>query len=742
MTISADNMTPAARQVIMATRQLNSLATLPGTVSRLLGILKNSGLTPTVTDIIKADPSLTALFLSLNNHNGLGSKSLAIEDKLGPLSASEIQSMILSVPAYFEEILPEIDSSSKLPYCQLVLHCVETACAAKLIADIVLDQSQRQLAYMAGLLHDIGKLALNKIMPRSFQRIVESAHLNHLAFHLAEFEHIDIDHTIIGKRLAEKWHLPEPIMYAIWLHHTDTESIVQDSSDYRFVRVIRLADIIARQSGSAVCGSFDSAVIPDGLLDSLGMSLSDVESVRATLGEAIAEKTELLGINDAGAADELGELLQDTASSLAAQNASLHEKNRNLMLSSLHIEFVQQLFTDLDSLSTPIDVATSCARLWQTHYQSGAVCLYFIADQNDTTIEMVTLDRSGKVSTFLPSIKGDNPIFPVQIQNNFDVIDAYDASSWILSQIDLELDISKTRMVPLLNHRGIIGALIFEHGFVEASKQRQLTLFETSATAIAASLGQSIALQKNSFLAERFVTALGSASRSNDRIIKLRTFEGIAEMAAGAGHELNNPLAVISGKTQMLAASETDLEKKKTLENIQARTEEMSRIVSQMMAFAKPGTPNTSSFSLVKIINAAAELVAVANRLDALQITLAGIEAETMVNVDPDQMAAALTAILSNCLDAYGKGDGPIEVSASCPQKQGYVSFLIRDSGGGMDAETLAKAMVPFFSAKPAGRKRGMGLTNAERLIGINGGAVKVTSILGKGTTVRIELPI
>jgi signal transduction histidine kinase len=59
-----------------------------------------------------------------------------------------------------------------------------------------------------------------------------------------------------------------------------------------------------------------------------------------------------------------------------------------------------------------------------------------------------------------------------------------------------------------------------------------------------------------------------------------------------------------------------------------------------------------------------------------------------------------------------------------------------------MDSETVAKAAMPFFSAKPAGRKRGMGLANAQRLISANKGAMKITSIPGKGTTVRIEFPL
>jgi signal transduction histidine kinase len=68
--------------------------------------------------------------------------------------------------------------------------------------------------------------------------------------------------------------------------------------------------------------------------------------------------------------------------------------------------------------------------------------------------------------------------------------------------------------------------------------------------------------------------------------------------------------------------------------------------------------------------------------------------------------------------------------------------LAIKDQGCGMDTETLKKATQPFFSAKPAGRKRGMGLAYAARFIQINKGLLNITSEPGGGTTVTIYLPV
>ncbi len=80
-----------------------------------------------------------------------------------------------------------------------------------------------------------------------------------------------------------------------------------------------------------------------------------------------------------------------------------------------------------------------------------------------------------------------------------------------------------------------------------------------------------------------------------------------------------------------------------------------------------------------------------------------------------------------------------IEVSAD--KANHAVSIQVVDSGRGMDEQTLARATHPFFSARPAGRKRGMGLAHAQRLIEINHGTLSLASQPDKGTTATVVLP-
>jgi signal transduction histidine kinase len=97
--------------------------------------------------------------------------------------------------------------------------------------------------------------------------------------------------------------------------------------------------------------------------------------------------------------------------------------------------------------------------------------------------------------------------------------------------------------------------------------------------------------------------------------------------------------------------------------------------------------------------------------------------------------------VISNGVESYGTQPGPIEIAGEVVESGEMVKLTIKDSGCGMDAETLKKATQPFFSAKVAGRKRGMGLAYAARFIQLNKGILTITSEPGNGTCVTIYLP-
>jgi signal transduction histidine kinase len=109
--------------------------------------------------------------------------------------------------------------------------------------------------------------------------------------------------------------------------------------------------------------------------------------------------------------------------------------------------------------------------------------------------------------------------------------------------------------------------------------------------------------------------------------------------------------------------------------------------------------------------------------------------------VDSAQIVSAIANIISNAAESYGDRTGPIAITARTDENGKTVRLAIRDQGCGMDAATLKKATQPFFSARPAGRKRGMGLAYAARFIQLNAGRLEMAGEPDSGTTVTIHLP-
>jgi two-component system sensor histidine kinase AtoS len=111
------------------------------------------------------------------------------------------------------------------------------------------------------------------------------------------------------------------------------------------------------------------------------------------------------------------------------------------------------------------------------------------------------------------------------------------------------------------------------------------------------------------------------------------------------------------------------------------------------------------------------------------------------VMVDPKQVAAALSEVLSNAIAATDPSTGHVSIHAAHDPYSSRVALTIADNGCGMDQETLKRAFDPFFSSKPAGRQRGLGLPKALRWVESSGGSMRLESRPDQGTRTLILLP-
>jgi len=739
----------AARQVKRAIGRLDALSTLPGVGAQLFTRLLRNQLSPSaLVDIVESDPALAAKIISFIGRRNLDTTGARVtfRQALDKLTPDEIRDAVLSV-----KVAPPFGPDESLR-TGLLLHSLAVACCAKGIAEnIAWPQISPEMAYWAGLLHDLGKLALLEVMPKSLARIIEEAESTEQSSCAIEQKHLGLEHTTLGSHLAQRWQLPEPVVLAIWLHHSDTVTICRDMPEASMAVIVQLADSIARQSGIGRSGSFDAPEPVQPLAEHLGIGVELLQGIHQNLLTAVEEKTRVLGLDVPGAASDYTETVHTTAAQLARQHAELSEENRRLQSASSHLDFVADFLTGLHSAATAIEIAEDFAVRWQKFYQTGRVCLYLIPPATSETLEAVVVEDLSQ--SRIVSASAEVPIIPNAIANNFAILNAYDHISWLLDQLDVDFDVNRTKLVPLLSGGKAVGAIAFELHYPGDDKLFE-DRFKTSTSIAGIVLDMALAQQGHQHFAERFARLISKpkevlrpapeveAPEETPTYRVADSLNALAEMAAGAAHELNNPLAVISGRAQLLAEAQNDKETKEILKQIYENAREASGIIEDLMSFAEPPKPRAAITNVQKMLDEAIQLTSRKTSRENLDIQVEPAENIRGVFVDSAQIVSALANVLSNAVESYSGQPGPVEITAEETESGERVRLTIKDRGCGMDAETLKKATQPFFSAKTAGRKRGMGLAYAARFIQINKGTLTITSEPGHGTTVTITLPV
>jgi signal transduction histidine kinase len=215
--------------------------------------------------------------------------------------------------------------------------------------------------------------------------------------------------------------------------------------------------------------------------------------------------------------------------------------------------------------------------------------------------------------------------------------------------------------------------------------------------------------------------------------------EAMAEFAAGAGHEINNPLTVIAGRAQLLLRGETDPERRHALALMNAQAMRVYEMIADMMLFARPPQPNVERFDFVKLIDAlVADLQPAAARQETA-LTRIGMQEPLEIEADPTQLTVAFRALVQNAFEALVSG-GSVQVDVQATAEILLISVI--DDGPGVSAEERRHIFDPFYSARQAGRGLGLGLSKCWRIVTNHGGTVAVESTPGKGAKFTIALPI
>ena len=216
----------------------------------------------------------------------------------------------------------------------------------------------------------------------------------------------------------------------------------------------------------------------------------------------------------------------------------------------------------------------------------------------------------------------------------------------------------------------------------------------------------------------------------------------IKELAYGAGHEINNPLANISSRAQTLLRHESDPERRRTLAQINHQAFRAYEMIADMMLFAKPPELQLESVDLAQLLRQVTDELRETAKTKDVDVALSAPEA-ALVQVDPVQWAVAVKAVCTNALEAMDAG-GQLSITvrpvATGPPPVGWC-VAISDTGPGISEEVRRHIFDPFFSGREAGRGLGFGLSKAWRIVTEHQGHITVESPAGGGATFALYLP-
>jgi signal transduction histidine kinase len=212
----------------------------------------------------------------------------------------------------------------------------------------------------------------------------------------------------------------------------------------------------------------------------------------------------------------------------------------------------------------------------------------------------------------------------------------------------------------------------------------------------------------------------------------------VGELAAGAAHEIRNPLTAIRSSLQYLGSKSQDETSRRLLDSAVQETERIDKIVSALLSFSRPSEIVRERHELRETIEESLELVSFQTKTHNVAVSLDVPPTPLLIRGDRAQLKQLFLNVFLNALQAM-PGGGRMTVQALLKEGRKAV-VTVADTGEGIPEETMDRIFDPFFTTKKGGT--GLGLSICYNIAKSHNGDIEVKSKPGQGTTVLISLPL
>ena len=236
-----------------------------------------------------------------------------------------------------------------------------------------------------------------------------------------------------------------------------------------------------------------------------------------------------------------------------------------------------------------------------------------------------------------------------------------------------------------------------------------------------------------------FVTDVTERRAMEREARRKETVNALGAVAAGIAHELNNPLAVMDSRIELMLAADQDLsaETRKDLLVLQRNIERASRISRNMLSLARQRPGSRVALDINLAVEEAMLIAGAEARADALKCE---IQLDRSIPSVMGELTGLEQVIINLVMNARDAGAHLVRIETSrVPGRADQLRLSVSDDGSGIESDSLRRLFEPFFTTKPKGT--GLGLWLSQRIIQDHGGTITSDSEPGKGTTFTITLP-
>ncbi len=729
--------------------KIQDLPTLPAVaVQALEAAMQEEVNIAQLAGIIEADPALSLKLLKLVNspQHALSKKISTVHQAASLLGLTTLRCCLLGVVT--QDYLAPRNQELLAEQKKLWSHSLACAVAAQLIAQKTYPELKQE-AFMAGILHDIGKAVLMLAFPETYTRL-QSTQQTVQARELAE---LGCTHSQAGKWLASKWLLPEKLLQAIHYHHHSPAALQNTHLQQELLWILILADQLAHEYFLDQNPLSNDQARFKYLLNLLNLQEKDIEQIQFQIATLYSKRAHLFNLEN-DPEQILVPVIQRARHELAAISLDLEHKRQSLEYSNQLLELTKDMALDLGQACAAEEVfyAVASSFLHWEKYHAGVV---YTVDMENRILEGQVWLQSQQSKRFICFL--DNKGHPVWDHQTQDlpqglkkIISSYrdrmqtQQSASIATGSGCLQYQAPFYILPLTSDKSQIYG---ELSLAPNHREQQLHAEDRAALQQIASLIlaalETIKSQENVEVRnEELSLALWKNQQINHELMQTERLAAVGQLAAGAAHEINNPLAIINARAQLLQINEEDPKKQGQLKQITDQIERISSILTNLMDFARPAPPQVQDVFLPDILDKVSQLLEPALKRSSIDLSKDYAQDLPRIKADPNQLEQIIMNLLINAQQAMEEKGGTLSLHLGTDQTSQYVLIQIKDQGVGIPDRDLKRIFDPFFSTKDPGKGTGLGLSTSLSIVENHYGKLDLQSTPGAGTTVTIQLPV